>query len=79
MDLSDKELLIILLLLFVIAGIFLYQKQRNIEYFRDPIYLNRAKLAYDWYPRSNGSIYGLPLPRGSHHMLSGFPFYDNVY
>ena len=44
------------------------------EHYRDPIYLNRKKMLCDWYPRSNGSIYGLQS-----HVLSGFPYYDRAY
>lgn len=50
------------------------------EGYRDPIYLNRAKLAYDWYPRANGSIYGYPYRYGgSWSILSGYPYYDKAY
>jgi hypothetical protein len=51
-----------------------------IEGYRDPIYLNRAKYAYDYYPRANGSIYGNTYRQGgSWSVLSGFPFYDKAY
>ena len=42
--------------------------------------MNRYKLMYDYYPRSNGSIYGLPIRYGGNwHMFSGYPQYDTVY
>lgn len=50
------------------------------EGYRDPIYLNRQKLAYDWYPRANGSIYGYPIKYGgSWNLFSGFPYYPKAY
>ena len=50
------------------------------EGYRDPIYLNRAKYAFDYYPRSNGSIYGFPYRYGgSWSIFSGYPYYDTVY
>lgn len=50
------------------------------EYYRDPLYLNRSKLNYDWYPRSNGSIYGYPYRYGgSWSIFSGYPYYDKAY
>lgn len=55
-------------------------KDSIIENYRDPIYMNRYKLMYDYYPRSNGSIYGLPIRYGGNwHMFSGYPQYDTVY
>lgn len=44
------------------------------ENYRDPIYLNRRKYLCDYYPRSNGSIYG-----EQSHVLSGFPYYPKAY
>ncbi len=49
------------------------------EGYRDPIYLNRAKFAYDWYPKSNGSIYGFYEPYGSWNLFSGYVLYNNAY
>jgi len=75
-----QALLIVLVALFVI--LFLWAMKGNCvhrEGYRDPIYPNRAKLAYDWYPRSNGSIYGFYQPYGSWNLLSGFPYYNNAY
>ena len=51
-----------------------------IEGYRDPIYLNTAKMVYDWYPRSNGSIYGFPYRYGgTWNIFSGYPYYDKAY
>ena len=50
------------------------------EGYRDPLYLNRAKMVYDWYPRANGSIYGFPYRYGgSWDLMSGYPYYDRAY
>jgi len=51
------------------------------EGYRDPIYLNRAKYVYDFYPRANGSIYGFPYKSGagSWNIFSGFPLYPKAY
>lgn len=58
----------------LLVAIFIMVKGSNIEGYRDPIYLNRKKMLCDWYPRSNGSIYGLQS-----HVLSGFPYFDKAY
>ncbi len=73
-------LMVLLVALFVI--LFLWAMKKSCvcrEGYRDPIYLNRAKLAYDWYPRANGSIYGMYEPYGSWNLLSGFAYYNSVY
>ena len=50
------------------------------EGYRDPLYLNRQKFMYDWYPRANGSIYGYPYRYGgSWNLFSGYPYYDKAY
>ena len=50
------------------------------EGFRDPIWMNRQKMVYDWYPRANGSIYGYPsMYGGSWNIFTGYPYYDKVY
>lgn len=68
--------IIIILLVLLITLMALSSK----ENYRDPIYLNRQKFIFDWYPRSNGSIYGFPyFQGGSQSMFSGYPYYDNVY
>ena len=58
----------------ITAVIICFVLKSNREHYRDPIYLNRQKMMCDWYPRSNGSIYG-----ESSHLLSGFAYYDNAY
>lgn len=67
---------VIIVIVLILILIMFCMKPCSRENYRDPIYLNRAKLAYDWYPRSNGSIYGFPVPCGSWHLLRGFPFYN---
>jgi len=64
----------------IAAGMWI-TKAPLVEGYRDPIYLNRAKYAYDYYPRSNGTIYGFPYQSGlgSWHIFSGFPLYDKAY
>lgn len=71
-------LLIIIIVIFVIY--FLMRKPCQKEGYRDPIYMNRQKMIYDWYPRTNGSIYGWPMDYGgSWNMFSGFVYYDKAY
>ena len=75
-----QTLLIFCIAIFVI--VFLVSMRTSCvcrEGYRDPLYLNRAKLAYDWYPRANGSIYGMYEPYGSWNLFSGFPYYDKAY
>lgn len=55
-------------------------KETSREGYRDPIYLNRKKYTSDYYPRSNGSIYGFPYgDGGSWNIFSGFPMYWRAY
>lgn len=75
-----------ILLILLFGGIFFIVNSCKLscskekEHYRDPIFLNRAKLAYDWYPRANGSIYGFPYRYGgSWSIFSGFPYYDRAY
>jgi uncharacterized membrane protein len=70
----------------IIAGIIILFMQKDgggcgtKEHYRDPIFLNRSKLMYDWYPKSNGSIYGYPYSQGgSWSIFSGYPYYDTAY
>jgi len=72
-------LLIIASVLF--ATVIFFSNPKLIEGYRDPIYLNRAKYAYDIYPRTNGSIYGFPYSEGigSWNIFSGWPYYDRAY
>ncbi len=56
-----------------------FPKEKCYEGYRDPIYLNRSKLLYDYYPRSNGSIYGTSYKDGGQwSIFSGHPQYDTV-
>lgn len=74
----NTNLIVVLAIVLVVFLIFLYKPSR--EGYRDPIYLNRSKLAYDWYPRANGSIYGMPWRYGgSWSIMSGYPYYDRAY
>lgn len=43
----------------IVVGIVIYTLLSRRESYKDPIYLNRDKMVRDWYPRSNGSIYGV--------------------
>ncbi len=74
-------LLVAALIIFAIVFLFATNKPCGCkEGYRDPIYLNREKLIYDWYPRANGSIYGFPLRYGgSWTIFSGYPYYDRAY
>jgi hypothetical protein len=81
-----EELKIVLIILAAVLLFFLLKSNTDktggslVEGYRDPIYLNRAKYAYDYYPRANGSIYGNTYRQGgSWSVLSGFPFYDKAY
>lgn len=76
---------IIILFIVMIVAIILSSacnkpKQKMVEGYRDPLYLNRAKFVYDWYPRANGSIYGRPyMYGGSWSMFTGYPYYPKAY
>lgn len=48
-----------ILALILLAGMILYTLLSRRENYKDPLYLNRDKMVRDWYPRSNGSIYGV--------------------
>jgi len=72
---------VVVLLLCIVTFVVCSQKNKGmVEGYRDPLYINRAKFMYDYYPRSNGSIYGFDTQHGgSWNILQGFPYYDNVY
>lgn len=74
-------ILIFLLLFFLFLAYSCHSSTPSLkEGYRDPIYMNRAKYAFDYYPRANGSIYGMTYRQGgSWSVLSGFPFYDRAY
>jgi hypothetical protein len=49
----------------------------SVESYKDPIWMNKKKMYDDYYPRSNGSIYGTYYQPWD--MFSGYPSYDRVY
>jgi len=65
---------IISVILIAILVAFIVNKTHLVEGYRTPIYLNRDKYMYDYYPRANGSIYG-PYS----HLFSGYAYYDRAY
>lgn len=70
---------IVLILVSITALLVLYLKSSK-ESYRDPLYISRAKLTKDYYPKANGSIYGFPYRYGgSWSISSGFPYYDKAY
>ena len=74
MKLKGKHILYIIIL--VILAIIIYRecyKKKSKEGYRDPIYMNRFKLYQDWYPRTNGTIYG-PCS----NIFSGYAYYDTA-
>jgi hypothetical protein len=42
----------------LLIGIIIYTLVSRREKYKDPLFMNREKMVHDWYPRSNGSIYG---------------------
>lgn len=70
---NENVLLCAVVAVIVVAAIYLTMKPCR-EHYRDPIFLNRKKMMCDWYPRSNGSIYG-----EASHLLSGFAYYNSAY
>lgn len=63
------------------AAVFLCYKQKgnNVlrEHYRDPIWMNKKKMYDDWYPRSNGSIYGDYYQPWD--MFRGYPVFPKAY
>lgn len=79
---SDKKILLPVLIVasFIIILLLFKPEGCRKEYYRDPIYLNRSKFNYDWYPKANGTIYGYPYRYGgSWSIFSGYPYYDKAY
>lgn len=78
---NNNIVLLGIIILVIIAFLFLvYPGKCTRENYRDPIYLNRAKMIYDWYPRTNGSIYGWSNSYGgSWNIFSGYPYYTSAY
>jgi hypothetical protein len=73
-------ILIITVILVVIAFItysLCVKRPNKIENYIDPIWEDKFKMYYDYYPRSNGSIYGSPgMPW---NLFSGYPVYPRAY
>jgi len=67
----------------IVAATFVYlpakgcAKSPVVEHYIDPIWMNKKKMYDDWYPRSNGSIYGNVVEPWD--MFSGFPVYPRAY
>ena len=77
---NNNNILLLLIALVLIFFVVSTASSNRREGYRDPLYLNREKLAYDWYPRANGSIYGFPYRYGgSWSIFSGYPYYDTAY
>lgn len=75
---NQKAICIIVVVFCGILALY-FSKTSYREGYRDPLYLNRSKLMYDYYPRSNGSIYGLPYRYGgSWSIFSGHTYYDTA-
>lgn len=76
---------IIVVIIFAIL-IFFFTKPKR-EGYKDPIFMNAQKFIHDYYPKSNGSIYGLPyiydqeknlvIP-GGFDMYRGYVFYPKI-
>lgn len=62
-----------------LVGVYMYTKKdsTSVEGYRDPIWMNKKKMYNDWYPRSNGSIYGNYYQPWD--MFSGFPVFPRAY
>ena len=78
---KTEEILIIIAA--VVVSFYIYQrygpKQR--EGYKDGLWMNKEKIYYDYYTRSNGSIYGAPLQGKDKmwDMFNGFPVYPKAY
>lgn len=61
------------------AGYFIpyMYKKSSVEHYRDPIWMNKKKMYDDWYPRSNGSIYGTFVT--PYDMFTGYPTFPKAY
>jgi uncharacterized membrane protein YbaN (DUF454 family) len=49
----------------------------SLEHYRDPIWMNKKKMYNDYYPRSNGSIYGNYYQPWD--MFTGYPTFPKAY
>lgn len=70
----DNNTIILLGLVAVLVVVLLFLGCNKREHYRDPVYLNRAKYLYDYYPRANGSIYGELVS-----LYNGHPYYPKAY
>jgi len=66
--------LIIVLIIFIIIVLFFISAISTRESYIDPIYLFPQKIEEDWYPRTNGSIYGIQS-----NLYSGYSYYPKAY
>jgi hypothetical protein len=70
----NETCILVLILIALGTAVYFAFFNKKREGYRDPIYLNRAKYLYDYYPRSNGSIYGEQA-----NIFSGHPYYPKAY
>lgn len=67
----------------IIVIVVLWQKFASSERegYKDGLWMNTKKIYHDYYPRSNGSIYGAPLMGKDKmwDMFNGFPVYPKAY
>lgn len=74
---ASKYELCILIVVFVLLVIVLSKQSKITENYRDPIFMQPHKFYADYYPRTNGSIYG--SPNGGWDLFSGVNFYPKAY
>jgi len=62
-----------------LASIYMCLKKptSSLEHYRDPIWMNKKKMYNDYYPRSNGSIYGNYYQPWD--MFGGYPTFPKAY
>lgn len=66
-----------LFLILFVAILFLCVSNNRIENYTDPIWSQPHKLYADYYPRTNGSIYG--DKREGWDIFSGIKYYGSAY
>lgn len=64
-------LFFLLLVALMLIWNFTYHAESKKEGYRDPIYLDPHKMATEWYPRSNWTIYGY-----NSQFFGGYPYYS---
>jgi hypothetical protein len=62
---------------FLAAVYMCLKKSTSLEHYRDPIWMNKKKMYNDYYPRSNGSIYGNYYQPWD--MFTGYPTFPRAY